>query len=461
MANALAKIAKQGISKPKEWQRQEDGRYSFIGLPIAECHNYDGDVFSRARQADILAKTQDEEPEGGVWVGHPGMGDTEAPIDGTMVNYRNTSTGIGRHEADWVNLSPIRMQEIQRGKWRSYSVEYRLPNLDAYTGVALLGRSQAFFPFARISVKMSKSEVEQLNQDVEAWKAASATRSINKTKINPKGIRMKKKFRTVMGKDNNLRHEIAEMGDDDKWGKWRNVREGEEVEKDDEDLRSIRGAVEEFGQRIGNVEDRIGKLEDGQGGSDDGDDDDDKDRMEDGDDEDKKDDKDRKKPAGKRTQPTGESKAYRALKKRLDDSEAKATRTKFDAKIDTLVSAGSVIDAGTRSTIIDAVSGIDDEEKQDKMFDNLTKSIRKAPMEDAEDGQITKDADKDIDVLPEDEQKSVRKFFRKLGPNAKKAARAELKTFNKMYEEDETQHGMSGGATNWLTSNIRPDEHDA
>lgn len=466
MRETLEQIVQKSATRPKAWARQADGRYTIFALPLSEPHNYDGDVFTKERQDAILANTQRDMPEGGVWVGHPGFGDTEAPVVGDMRNYRDSGTGLGRHVADWVNIEPPIFLDIALGRYRSYSIEYRLPNLDAYKGVALLGRSQAFFPFARVAVRLSDDQMKQLRQDADTWPKLSSTRSAKTTKhTNPEGNRaMKKQFRRVM-KNGELVWECRAQKEDGTFEDWRNLREGEAVESDGEDMARVRSAVEELGGRMSNLESRMEKMEKSIGAGDDqGDGEgDDEGRETDADEKDKK-DADRKTPAGAGVNRTiVDDKAARAIQKRLDDMETKSLRTRYDAKIDTLVAAGAVIDKATRTAILDAVLLAKDDAARDATFEALTKSVRKVALTDTDGNEddLKGDDGLDLSVLDDADAKAVRTLMGRFGPKAKKAAREELKEYLALRKADPNAFGVSAGAANWLEANVNPGMHDA
>lgn len=464
MTLTLEQIVQAGQTRPFRWARQADGRYTIFDRPIAEPHNYDGDVFDVARQKAILETTRREEPEGGMWVGHPGFGDTEAPVTGRMVNYRESELGMGRHIADWVDIEPTAFLDIILNRWRSYSVEYRLPNLDAYKGVALLGRSQAFFGFARLNPpKLTDAEMEQLRQDADAWPKTMAARSVNKHPSNPKGTRaMKKAYRQIL-KGDAMIWQVQETDDDGNVKEWRNLREGEAVEKDDEEMSKMRSAVEEVGQRMGNLEKRMDKVEESIGGGNDDGEDDDEGREEPKGDDDEEEDKNRtgkKKPGATRTVTKVDDKAIRALNERLDKADRKASRARYDGKIDTLVAAGAVIDRAARTAVLDAVMAVD-EDKRDTTFEALTKSVRKAPLNDPDADQEIPDNDPLIAGYDEEDQKALRTYFQRLGPNARKVARKELKEYNDIRKATPSAHGVAAGPLNWLEANVDPAQHDA
>lgn len=459
MEATVEAIIRESATRPKRWARSPNGRYSIYDVPIAEPHNYDGDIFDGDRQDAILKTTLKEEPEGGVWIGHPGFGDNEAPRVGRMVNYRSSS--LGRHSADFVDLEPPAFLDIALDRFPSYSVEYRLPNIDAYTGIALLGRSQAFFKFARLRVALTDAQMDQLRRDADAWPKLSSTRSAKKTQpTNPKGNRaMKKQFRQTMTKDG-LVWQLREQKDDGTFGDWRNLREGESVDNDQgEDMAKVRTAVEELGGRMSNIETRIDKIEESIGGGKDDD------RAADEGDDDKGDD-DKKKDDDKRKIKPGPGSTRRVadpdVVKRLDAIEKNTVRTRYDAKIDGLVAGGAVIDKSTRTAILAAVDAGADDAARDTVFEALTKSVRKVALSDTDGKEDDlKDADPLLADLEEKDAKAVRSLMGRFGPNAKKAARTALKEFVEMKKADPDAFGISAGAANWIEANVDPGLHDA
>lgn len=436
------------------WRRRHDGRYDVIGVPIAEPHEFMGEKYDLARCRQIHANTIAEEPVGSLHIGHPlSPAQPEQIRVGETGNY--TIDARGREYCDFLAIEPGVMLDIALKRYRTYSCEYRPPNYDAFTGVALLGRSQPFFPFARLEVEADAVQIEQMKRDAEAFPKPSQGRAslVDRYAFRIKEPAMKKQFRQVF-KNGAFVHEVREYDDAKKdWGAWRQPAEGETKDDVAEQIAGCRQAVEELAGRVQAIEDKMSGG-DRQAGSED--------------DKDKKDDKggDDKKDEGARQQAEQDRAVKAGFKAVTADVEAikadlakqarQAVETRFHSRIDGLVAKGAVIDKGARTAIIRAVTAAEDKDR-DTLFDDLTRNVRTAPLTDTDDpAKGTEGLEADTAGMAEAEAKDVSAYVRSLPSANRGKARDLLKEFRSMVAngEDSWNPALRRGAKFYVEANI-------
>lgn len=433
------------------WRRREDGRYDILGLPISEPHEFMGEKYDANRCRQIHKNTIAEEPVGSLHIGHPlSPAQPEQIRVGETGNY--TINAGARESCDFIGIEPGVMLDVALGRYRTYSCEFRPPNYDAFTGVALLGRSQPFFPFARLEVEADEVQIAQMKRDAEAFPKPSQGRAsaIDRYAFRIKEPAMKKQFRQVF-KAGVAVHEVREFDEaSGKWGAWRQPADGESTEGG-ATIDDCMTAIKELAGRVQAVEDKM---------SGDGD------RQEEKKDEkpdDKKGDEDDKKDEGKRSAEhavkagmKAVSEDISAIKADLAKQARQAVETRFHSRIDSLVSKGAVIDQKNRSSIIRVVANAEDKDREG-LFDDLTRNVRTAPLSDTDDtGKGLEDVDNDVVGLPEAEAKAITGYFRSLKPDQRKKGRELLKEFRAMKDngEESWNPALSRGAKFFVEANI-------
>lgn len=451
--NALQRVLEDVRNYVRKVHRRDDGRWDILDLPLAEPHEFDGDVYSIERCRQIHETTVREVPEGKCVVGHERPGEPEQLVVGGLGNHRFSKAG--RHYADAQAIEPGVVLDIALGRLTGYSIEYRWPKLDAIEGLAFLGRSNPFFPFAKIKLKLTEDQLAQLRRDAESFPASAYTRA-KLTDVDgrrfrvakPKESTVKKQFRQVM-KNGALTPEVREQNDKGEWGDWRAMREGEEMESDTaSELSAIREAVDEIAARQQSLEDRVKRMEGDGGESDDNDD-------EREDDEDKKDDdKDAEGDRNKKRSP----KADRAVLKKIDDLEKSQRELqrgldeeRVHSQLDAKVAKGAVIDASTRQSIVEAVMAKPKVDRQ-KTLDALTKNLRQVDVSsrsDEDDG--LKDLDQDVG-----DDKELRQFITKdCSTKYRHKAREFAREFDELAKSEPHSPAVKGGKTMYVRAAVR------
>lgn len=450
---ALERVLKDVHRYQRKARRRDDGRWDILDLPLAEPHEYDGDVYSLERCRQIHETTVAEVPEGKCVVGHERPGEPEQIVVGQLGNHRFSKSG--RHYGDAQGVEPGVVLDIALGRLTGYSIEYRWPQLDAIEGLAFLGRSNPFFPFAKIKLDLTDEQLAQLRKDAESFPASAYTRAKladmngRRFRVAKKEIAVNKQFRMVM-KNGTLTPEIREKNDKGEWAEWRALREGEEMQSDTaSELSALREAVDEIAARQQALEDTVKAMK-GSGDDDRGDDKDPDDNKGTGDDDDKKDGDER----GRKRSPE----ANRAVSKKLEELEKSQRELqrgldeeRIHAQLDSRVAKGAVIDASTRQSIVEAVMVKPKADRQ-KTLDALTKNLRTV---DVSTGGSDDDGLKDLDEDVGDD-KELRQFITKdCDAKHRTKAREFAREFDELAKKEPHSPALKGGKVTYVRANVR------
>lgn len=457
-----------------DWTRQPNGRYTIRRVEVNEPHNYDGDVFDRARVERIHRETAAKMPVGTLFIGHNSpLGGAEQPLVGRTGNY--DFTFAGRTVCDFLDIEPPVFLDIALDRYPGRSLEFEYPSFRLIEGVALLGSSRQFFQFPDLRVKLTDSEMARLRQEAKDWPAArrdhatSATTAASSWRRYDKGDQMKvQRYRqaVVSGK---MQVQVAEIekGTKPKDEDWRALREGEAMPMNDnqdlvDQLSDMRAMYDELAARVQTIEDGSPDRadDDGDGDDDSNDDGDDAaDRMDD-DDDDKEKDRAARRRAGRKGAGR-KSDAGRAALRRVKELEATQDRAALDAMIDSHVARGAVVSAEYREAVIKAALA-EPRDKRRAHVDTMLASVKRASTRDTDGGpdaggaDNTRDADGAVAGLKGDEAKDFAEYLDTLPDDkARREARKLVADFVKLRKAEPMNMGVQGGPTHYVRSTLQ------
>jgi len=352
--------------------RNSDGTWNLYNVELAEPHEYHGDVFTRQRVDTIMRETQQRYPVGALFIGHNGPRD-EAPRIGQVTGYRRSPGG--RILVDFERIEPAVFAEIAVGRWWGRSLEFEYPSFGVIEGVALLGSSRQFFDYPPLRVQLDPDEREQLRIDQEEWLApahrrATGARPSQRQHARQNGNTMAWKTHYRMAiTDQGLTPQVARTrkGRAPKESQWRALRMGEAMPmgQDEEDLKYLRGSLDELHARVATLEDAyeddsrkrgappVDEDEDATRADEDEDADVDIDVDAGGEDEEEEERKRRSRPRRKRRSQGGANEALR----RVEEMEDRQHRREVEREVEAAIADGILINGAYRKTLTDTLVG--------------------------------------------------------------------------------------------------------